>query len=143
MTSPTIFEREALIRFAHCDPAGMVFYPQYLVLFNGLVEDWFEQGLGLGFNHVVRELGVGLPTVSVQCEFSGPSRMGERVMLGLAVQRLGGKSITLELSCRCRGELRVKATQVLVTTRLATDQSIAVPAPLRSAIERFQTESAA
>jgi 4-hydroxybenzoyl-CoA thioesterase len=143
VTSPAIFEREALIRFAHCDPAGMVFYPQYLVLFNGLVEDWFEQSLGLGFGPLVRELGVGLPTVALQCEFSGPSRMGERVMLGLAVQRLGSKSITLELSCHCADEVRVKATQVLVTTELATDQAIALPAPLRAAIERFQTESAA
>ena len=69
--------------------------------------------------------------------------MGERVTLGLAVQRLGGKSITLELSCRHGDELRVKATQVLVTTDLATHQSITVPALLRTAIEGFQTESAA
>ncbi|MDF6762844.1 acyl-CoA thioesterase, partial [Escherichia coli] len=35
------FERAARIRFAHCDPAGIVYFPQYLVLFNVLVEDWF------------------------------------------------------------------------------------------------------
>jgi len=64
-------------------------------------------------------------------------------MLGLAVQRLGGKSITLQLSCRRADELRVKATQVLVTTDLASHQSIAVPALLRTAIEGFQTESSA
>ena len=29
-----IFERKKLIRFHHCDPAGIVFYPQYLVLCN-------------------------------------------------------------------------------------------------------------
>jgi len=141
--SAAIFEREALIRFSHCDPAGIVFFPQYLVLFNGLVEDWFDQGLRLGYAHVVRDLGIGLPTVALQCEFSAPSHMGERVALDLSVQRLGGKSITLGLSCRYGDELRVKATQVLVTTDLATHQSITVPALLRSAVERFQTESTA
>ena len=42
--SPAVFEREALIRFSHCDPAGIVFFPQYLVMFNGLVEDWVDPG---------------------------------------------------------------------------------------------------
>jgi 4-hydroxybenzoyl-CoA thioesterase len=140
--SATVFEREALIRFSHCDPAGIVFFPQYLVMFNGLVEDWFDQGLGLGYAHVVRELGIGLPTVALQCEFTSPSRMGEHVVLGLAVQRLGGKSITLELSCRCGDDVRVKATQVLVTTNLATHQSITVPTALRAAIERFHGQAA-
>ena len=35
----TPFECDKLIRFHHCDPAGIVFYPQYFVLFNELVED--------------------------------------------------------------------------------------------------------
>ena len=141
--SATVFEREALIRFSHCDPAGIVFFPQYLVMFNGLVEDWFDQGLRLGYAHVVRDLGIGLPTVALDCVFSAPSRMGERVVLDLAVRRLGGKSFTLDLSCRYGDELRVKITQVLVTTDLATHKSIAMPALLRTAIEGFQAENAA
>lgn len=141
--SATPFEREVLIRFSHCDPAGIVFFPQYLVMFNGLVEDWFDQSLGLGYAHVVRDLGTGLPTVALQCEFTAPSRMGEHVVLGLAVQRLGTKSVTLDLSCRCGDELRVKATQVLVTTNLATHRSIAVPGVVRRAIERFQDTTGA
>jgi 4-hydroxybenzoyl-CoA thioesterase len=141
--SATVFEREALIRFSHCDPAGIVFFPQYLVMFNGLVEDWFDQGLRLGYAHVVRDLGIGLPTVALECVFSAPSRMGERVVLDLAVRRLGGKSFTLDLSCRYGDELRVKITQVLVTTDLATHKSIAIPAFLRTAIEGFQAQNAA
>ena len=140
--SSTVFVREALIRFSHCDPAGIVFFPQYLVMFNGLVEDWFDQGLRLGYAHVVRDLGIGLPTVALDCVFSAPSRMGERVVLDLAVRRLGGKSFTLDLSCRYGDELRVKITQVLVTTDLATHKSIAMPALLRTAIEGFQAENA-
>jgi acyl-CoA thioesterase FadM len=30
--APIVFERPVRIRFAHCDPAGIVFFPQYLVL---------------------------------------------------------------------------------------------------------------
>ncbi len=38
------FERPVRIRFSHCDPAGIVFFPQYLVMTNALVEDWFNEG---------------------------------------------------------------------------------------------------
>ena len=35
--------RERRIRFSDCDPAGIVFYPQYFVMFNGLVEEVDEE----------------------------------------------------------------------------------------------------
>lgn len=36
--SPMKFSRPHRIRFSECDPAGIVFYPQYFVLFNDLLE---------------------------------------------------------------------------------------------------------
>ena len=48
------------IRFQHCDPAGIVFYPRYFVLMNEVVEDWFDNGLGIDFGefHARDRLGV-------------------------------------------------------------------------------------
>lgn len=131
------FEREQLIRFSHCDPAGIVFFPQYFVLFNGHVEDWFDEGLGLGYAKVVIGQRIGLPTVALQCEFMKPSRMGERVQLGLAVRELGRSSIKLELTCRKDGELRVRVRQVIVTTSLDDGLSRPIAQNVRDAIERF------
>ncbi|KQW93298.1 4-hydroxybenzoyl-CoA thioesterase [Massilia sp. Root418] len=125
------FEREVLVRFAHCDPAGIVFFPQYLVLFNGLVEDWFNDGLGIGYAHFVGERRCGLPIVKLDCEFKAPSRMGERLMLSLSVSRVGNSSITLQLRASAGGELRVLSTQVLVTTSLDSNKAIAIPEDLR------------
>ena len=48
-SKPIVFEDDKLIRFHHCDPAGIIFYPQYFVLFNELIEDWFTRGLGISF----------------------------------------------------------------------------------------------
>ena len=39
------FESQKLVRFQHCDPAGIVFYPQYFVLVHELIED-FARSLG-------------------------------------------------------------------------------------------------
>ncbi len=131
------FEREQLIRFSHCDPAGIVFFPQYFVLFNGHVEDWFDEGLGLGYAKVVIGQRIGLPTVALSCEFMKPSRMGERVQLGLAVRELGRSSIKLELTCRHGDELRVRVRQVIVTTSLDDGLSRPIAQNVRDAIKRF------
>jgi 4-hydroxybenzoyl-CoA thioesterase len=132
-----LFRRERVIRFSDCDPAGIVFYPQYLVMFNGLVEDWFSEGLAIAWSALVLERRIGLPTVRLEVDFSAVSRMGDPVVLSLAVERLGGRSLTLALRCESReGQLRVAVRQVLVTTSLDTHQAIDIPPDIRAAIAR-------
>jgi 4-hydroxybenzoyl-CoA thioesterase len=134
------FSTERLIRFSDCDPAGIVFYPQYFVLFNGVVEDWVDGPLGIGYRHLIMERRIGLPTVHLQADFRAPSRLGDRVRLALAVERLGHRSLTLELACTAAGdgELRMRMRQVLVTTSLLTHHAIAIPEDLRGAIRALQ-----
>jgi 4-hydroxybenzoyl-CoA thioesterase len=131
------FERPVLIRFAHCDPAGIVFFPQYHVLFNNSVEDWVSEALGISYAQLIGERRIGLPTVSLSTEFRAVSRMGEVVHMGVAVKKLGNRSITLSHQCRQGDEVRLVAEQVLVTTSLETHKSIQIPPDLRAAIEQF------
>ena len=132
----TEFRRERQIRFSDCDPAGIVFYPQYFVMFNGLVEDWIDE-LEVGYRRLVIERRVGLPTVHLEADFRAVSHMGDRIVLSLAVERLGGRSITLGLRCDgTQGDTRMSMKQVLVTTSLATHQAIDIPPDLRDAIAR-------
>jgi len=134
----TAFARERRIRFSDCDPAGIVFYPQYFVMFNGLVEDWISDGLGIPYRQLVLERRVGLPTVRLEVEFKAVSRLGDAVTLSLGVERLGRSSLTLALRCTGRepGDLRMTMRQVIVTTSLATHKAIALPDDLRDAIAR-------
>jgi 4-hydroxybenzoyl-CoA thioesterase len=137
MAQHTVFRRERVIRFSDCDPAGIVFYPQYFVMLNGLVEDWFSEGLAIGWDALVLERRIGLPTVRLEVDFSAVSRMGDPVVLSLAVERLGGRSLTLALRCESReGQLRVAVRQVLVTTSLDTHRAVDIPADVRAAIAR-------
>ena len=57
------FELPVRIRFAHCDPAGIVYFPQYLVMTNALVEDWFTERLAIDYAHMIETRRVGLPIV--------------------------------------------------------------------------------
>jgi 4-hydroxybenzoyl-CoA thioesterase len=130
------FQQQRAIRFSDCDPAAIVFYPQYFVMFNALVEDWVGEALGVGYRHLVVERKVGLPTVRLEVDFQAVSRMGDVVSLSLEVERLGRRSITLVLRCAgADGEPRMQMRQVLVTTSLETHRSIDIPADLRAAIE--------
>ena len=123
------------IRFSDCDPAGIVFYPQYFVLLNGVLEDWVD-ALGIGFADLVSRRRIGLPTVRLEADFRSVSRFGDEVAMSLEVERLGGKSLTLALRCEgADGELRMAMRQVVVATSLETHAAIAVPADLREAIE--------
>jgi 4-hydroxybenzoyl-CoA thioesterase len=133
------FERPLRIRFAHCDPAGIVFFPQYLVMVNTLVEDWVTEGLSVPYAQLLGVRRTGMPTVSLQCEFTAISRMGDEVMLGLSVERLGGSSLSLAVGCRAGDEQRMSVRQVLVFTSLDTHRAVPVPADLRAAIVAFQS----
>jgi 4-hydroxybenzoyl-CoA thioesterase len=137
MVEDAVFRRERVIRFSDCDPAGIVFYPQYFVMFNGLLEDWISDGLAVGFGSLVLERRIGLPTVRLEVDFSAISRMGDQVVLSLAVERLGNRSLTLALRCESKeGQLRMAVRQVLVTTSLDTHQAIDIPPDVRAAIAR-------
>jgi len=132
------FQRPRMIRFSDCDPAGIVFYPQYFVMLNGLVEDWVSEGLGIDYHAFIIDRRLGLPTVRLEADFRAVSRMGDHVTLGLAVERLGSRSMTLVLRCfdAARGELRMQVKQVLVTTSLETHRAVEVPQDMRAAILR-------
>ncbi|HEX7404014.1 MAG TPA: thioesterase family protein, partial [Usitatibacter sp.] len=97
-----VFVREKRVRFHHCDPAGIVFYPQYFVLFHELMEDWFREGLGLDYTAFVAG-GHGLPTVKVECEFLASNPLGDVIAFELAIEQLGNSSLTLRIVGRARG----------------------------------------
>lgn len=137
--APVVFERPVRIRFAHCDPAGIVFFPQYLTLTNALVEDWFTDALDIDYAEMIGQRRIGLPIVRLECRFARPSRMGETISLALSLTKVGQRSIAIGIAGRGGDGLRFVANQVLVTTSLDTGESISIPNDIRAALERAVT----
>lgn len=113
-----IFERKKLIRFHHCDPAGIVFYPQYLVLCNELVEDWFDDGIGVDFYELHGVMRRGIPMRHLEADFLAPSKHSDELSFSLWVERIGGTSMVLRIAAEKDGKVRFKAKQTVVWTDL-------------------------
>ena len=141
MTAPAPFETDKLIRFHHCDPAGIVFYPQYFVLFNELVEDWFNGGLGIDFGnfHAVDRLGV--PMAHIECDFLSPSKVGDVLRFRLAVKKVGNSSLTLRVDARAAEQVRVRATLVVVLASLDAHRPVSISPDLRARLARFAVQA--
>ncbi|KGD93585.1 4-hydroxybenzoyl-CoA thioesterase [Achromobacter sp. RTa] len=141
MAAPFISQVE--VRFRHCDPAGIVFYPRYFEMINDFVEEWFDKGMGLPFHALHVERQIGTPTASVQCDFSAPSRWHERLRQVLEVQRIGGASFKALVKFEGPdGQLRLSATLTIVTVDLRTMKSMPLPADLRERMQAYLVPAA-
>lgn len=133
-----IFERKKLIRFHHCDPAGIVFYPQYLVLCNELVEDWFDEGIGINFYKLHAEMHRGVPMRHMEVDFLAPSVHGDELNFSLGIDHLGGTSIRLAISAEKDGIVRFKALQTVVWADLeGAPKAARIDDPWRERFSRF------
>lgn len=95
------FIKQEKVRFQHIDYAGIVFYPRFLEMLNGLVEDWFEEALERPFSkmHDPRQSRTGqgqtngIPTVDLKIQFKNAARLGEILTKKLWVKELKNSSI--------------------------------------------------
>lgn len=106
------FTVQVSVRFRHCDPAGIVFFPRYFEMINDVVEDWFAETLDLPFEKLV--IANGAPTAQIEASFTAPSLHGDVLEFQLTPTKLGRSSVRYELEAHCGSELRLKASATLV-----------------------------
>ena len=134
---PKVFRSRHLLRFSHCDPAGILYFPNTFDMVNATVEDWFAEALGLPFDELHMRHRLGLPIVDTRCEFLTPSRIGEQLTIELAVARLGRASLALHISGIVAGEERMRARHVMALVSLETLRAVPIPAELRARIAEY------
>lgn len=109
-----VFQTKRRVRFADCDAAGIVFFPRYFEMLNGVVEDWFADCLGASFRELHQERHVSVPTAAIAAKFILPSRLEDDLTFSLSVTRLGGASCTLRHRITAGDQLRFEAAQTIV-----------------------------
>jgi len=130
------FTRELVVRFEHCDPAGLIFYPRFFALANEAVEDWFAE-LGWSFKTLHVDRRKGIPTVRFEAEFVAPVRVGDVLRQSLGVDGIGRTSLQLKHVATIGERPAARFDQTVVFTELDTMKAEPWPADLRIAIARF------
>jgi 4-hydroxybenzoyl-CoA thioesterase len=90
-----INRRTLRIEWGQCDPAGIVFYPQYLIIFDTST-GWLFERTGLKPLAMRQKYGiVGLPIVDVGARFLMPCRFDDEIVVESAVDEWGRSSFNV------------------------------------------------
>jgi len=125
------FDRE--LRFGDCDPSGIAYFPSYLNILNGVVEE-FWASIGFPWPELITVRKIGTPTVHLTCDFARPSRFGDLLTFELGVGRVGGSSLHLEHVVLGADGMRWRARQILAATSLVHHHAIPWPDDVRAAL---------
>ena len=131
------FCRERLIRFSHCDPAGIVYFVNFFDMVSGVVEDWFREAIGLPFQEMHLKRRVGFPIVSTGCEFFRPAQLGDTLRLELAIAKLGRSSIEFVVLGSVGDEEKFRARHKVAMVSLDTFRPLPIPEEMRARMRDY------
>jgi acyl-CoA thioesterase FadM len=126
------------VRFSHCDPAGIVYFPRYFDIINGVVEDWFPGALGFAHHSFIRDRRTGLGPARAEADFFKPGLLGDELVFTVLVEDIGNASLALAVHAHRGDEPVLTARLVIVTTSLERHRAVPIPDDLRAALERYR-----
>jgi 4-hydroxybenzoyl-CoA thioesterase len=100
--------RTLRIEWGQCDPAGIMFYPHYLLIFDSST-GWLFERTGLKPLAMREKYGiVGMPIVEVRARFVMPCRFDDEVVVESEVSEWGRTSFTVRHRVLKDGQLVVE-----------------------------------
>ncbi len=136
-----MFQVNRPLRFGDCDPSGIAYFPSYLNILVGVVEDFFAD-IGKPWADMIRD-GMGTPTVTLDLAFSKPGFHGDDLNFKIRVRAIGRSSVDLEHTVSANGAVLWTARQRLVATSLETHKAMPWPDDVRAAITKhLETDDA-
>jgi 4-hydroxybenzoyl-CoA thioesterase len=128
------------VRFGDCDPSGIAYFPSYLNILNGVVEE-FWTAIGFPWRELLFARKIATPTVHLDCQFSRPSFFGDALTFKLGIERVGGASLRFAHAVSGADGIRWQAHQTIVATSAATRRAMPWPDDIRDALARCMRES--
>jgi acyl-CoA thioester hydrolase len=132
------FRHQVRVRYAECDPQGVVFNAHYLAYFDTSITELWRTALG-GYQAML-DRGVDVVVAEAQVRFRAPARFDDVLTLEISIRRLGNTSITSAHRIVHDGELVVEGTlrHVLVDRPALT--KTAIPDWLRDGLAPWVVE---
>ena len=120
--------RTLRIEWGQCDPAGMVFYPHYFIIFDTST-GWLFERTGLTPRAMRKKYGiVGIPIVDVGATFRAPCRFDDEVIVESEVGNWGRTSFTVRHRIIDNGQLAVEGFEKRVWAAPHPDKAGAIQA---------------
>jgi len=100
------------IQFGDCDPAGIVYYPNYFRFFDNATAALVSAALGMNKRGWLNAYGIaGIPMVDTGANFMRPARFGDVVEIVSQITELGRSSFSVRHVLSNGGEVAVEASE--------------------------------
>ena len=98
------------IQFGDCDPAGIVYYPNYFRFFDNATTGLLSAALGMHKRNWLEHYGIaGIPMVDTGSRFIRPSSFGDVIDIRSEVTELGRSSFSVRHTVSREGEVCIEA----------------------------------
>ncbi len=125
------------VQWGDCDPADIVYYPNYYRWFDNASHRLFNQR-ELDIGTLSRRYGaLGFPLVNTSARFIRTATVGDLLVVESTVVAMSRKTLTVEHRVRCDGELLVEGQEIRILGRKdATGRlgAAEIPADIRRAL---------
>jgi len=129
------------VEFGDCDPAGIVFYPNYLRWMDAASLHFFRAMGFPAWQELAAQTGIiGTPIVDVSARFVRPASYGDAIDVETTIPEWRGKSFVLRHVIRREQEILVEGQEVRIFARRNPQdarliQAVAAPDTLRRLCE--------
>ena len=98
------------IQFGDCDPAGIVYYPNYFRFFDNATAALLSAAFAMHKRNWLEHFGIaGIPMVDTGARFIKPSRFGDVVDIRSEITELGRSSFSVKHTLLRDGEVAIEA----------------------------------
>jgi 4-hydroxybenzoyl-CoA thioesterase len=102
---------KARIEWGDCDPAGIIFYPQYFRIFDGATSALFERVLAMNKIDFLKAYDfAGFPLINTDARFIKPTRFGDDVVVESTIA-FGTSSFEVKHLVKKDGELMAEGQE--------------------------------
>ncbi|MBI3445144.1 MAG: acyl-CoA thioesterase [Magnetospirillum sp.] len=139
-----LFTHERRVHFGDSDAARIVYTPRFLEYAMEALEIFMADWIGYDWYHINRVHGFGTPFVRIGMEIKAPLRPGDRVMIRVLVDKVGGSSLHFRtVGVRKDGVTAFETSFVCVVADQEAEKAVPIPAPMRARLEAYRDRLAA
>jgi acyl-CoA thioester hydrolase len=134
------FSHRIRVRYAECDPQGVVFNANYYAYFDLLITELWREAVG-GYNTML-DAGADLSVVESRARFIAPARFDDEIDLTATIARLGNTAMSTHVEItRASDQAQLVAGDIHhVFIDPTTYTKRPIPDEIRAALEPYLSE---